>query len=90
MDTRNKPKVTNITTQGIMHNKDRKVIKLFQAITVLFLASFIPSLLLMTGITDSWFPTYAYFLNHFGNSVIYYFVDDEFRAEVLKNRIKCW
>ena len=80
------------TGTGKIPTKDRKVIKMFQAITALFLASFLPPLIVLTGINESWFFMYTYFINQFGNSVVYYFVDEEYREEVLriKTKLKCW
>ena len=75
--------------QEKIRSTDYKVMKMFLAITLLFVASFLPSILEITGITNSWFMMYTYFLNHFGNATVYFIVDKEFREEVfrLKNKI---
>ena len=63
-----------------------KTIKIFISVIILFLVAYIPSVFKMTNLVEEFFPImYAYFINHFGNPIIYYVIDDMFRKEV--NRV---
>ena len=78
-------KNTHVTKKsGKIQTRDRKVIKMFLVISLIFLASFLPAILKITLIVDSWFLMYTYFFNHFGNAVVYFMFDNEFRAEVVR------
>ena len=95
--TQDKIAVTSASTNDsatatTIRKRDRKVIKVFQALTVLFLASFLPLFLQLTNTIDNMLVLYPYFLNHFGNSIIYYVIDEEFRAEAnrIRYKMKFW
>ena len=69
-----------------------KTIKIFISVTILFLVAYIPSVFKMTNLVEDFFPImYAYFINHFGNPIIYYVMDEMFRKEVNRvvGKLKC-
>ena len=65
-----------------VQRRDIKVIKIFFCITLLFLVSFIPVLIRFLSLIDSFYIVYAYFINHFGNPIIYMYLDLSFRKKV--------
>ena len=88
-----RPQTQTVLAGKKQSNKlDEKMIKLFTGIAVLFLLSFLPLSLYMFYIVDSFHITYAWFINHFGNPVIYYVLDKSFRKEVKRIvfRVKFW
>ena len=66
-------------------HRDTKTIKMFIAIAVLFVVSFLPAVLMLLDIVNSFSVMYAYFINHFGNPIIYYIIDNQFREQVTKD-----
>ena len=71
---------------------DRKVIKIFVSITILFTLSFIPSILHLTRAVKYFPMIYAYFINHFTNPIIYYVIDINVRNDMnaLFRKFKFW
>ena len=71
---------------------DTKTVKLFISITVLFVLSFLPPILQLLETVNQFYIMYAYFINHFGNPVIYFIIDSNFREEFRQEVkiIKCW
>ena len=72
-------------SQSLSTGKERRSIKIFISMTLLFLISFIPYIFGLTGFFKSPFVLYLYFINHFGNSLIYFIIDSNFRNEA--NRV---
>ena len=68
--------------------KDKKIIKIFLAITLLYIFSFFPQLLVLLHVSDSLLITFTYFMNHFGNAIIYYIFDDAYQKEVKRVILK--
>ena len=71
---------------------NKKMIKIFAAITLLFVFSFAPCILFMFNIARPFHLMYAYFINHCGNPFVYYFLDKSFREEVksIFFRLRFW
>ena len=71
---------------------DTKTIKLCASLTLLFLLSFPPVLLNILQVTKSFFIVYLYFINHFGNPIIYCFVNTDFRTElfIISEKLQFW
>ena len=57
-------------------------VKVFVAVFLLYLFSYLPSFLLLSGKVENFFLVYTYFLNHVGNSICYYVINREFRKDV--------
>ena len=62
----------------------RKAVKIFLAITGLYIFSFTPVFLNFARLVDDFTINYIYFLNHIGNPIIYFIVDDTFRTHVVE------
>ena len=95
----NTPKITNELAQSDRKGNQRKgkpidtkTVKLFISITVLFVLSFLPPILQLLETVNQFYIMYAYFINHFGNPVIYFIIDSNFREEFRQEVkiIKCW
>ena len=71
-----------IQKQVKRNTMNRKIIKMFAAITMLFLLSFVPTLLFLFKVVTKFHVMYAYFLNHCGNPFVYYILDKSFRDKV--------
>ena len=62
---------------------NKQSLKMFGAITILFVLSFTPFMMVNTGITqDMFWLYYFYFMNHTCNPVIYYAINIKFRKDV--------
>ena len=88
---------TNLTRQDqdkIQSKTARKMhvqaIKIYTSIFLLFTLSLVSLLIIIESNNPSW--TYAYFLNHIGNPIIYYVFAPKFREKVNTycRRLRCW
>ena len=59
-------------------------VKVFIAVFLLYLFSYLPSFLILFGVVDNFVFVYTYFLNHVGNPICYYVINKEFRKDVHK------
>ena len=67
-------------------SRDTKTIKIFISISLLFVLSFLPSVLILLGfVSDFAVLFYAYFINHFGNPIVYFIIDKQFRDQLKKD-----
>ena len=57
-------------------------VKVFSAVLILYLASFLPPILVALDIISNFYVSYMYFLNHVGNPFCYYVINREFRKDV--------
>ena len=57
-------------------------VKVFIAVFLLYLFSYLPSFLILFGVVDNFVFVYTYFLNHVGNPICYYVINREFRKDV--------
>ena len=71
---------------------DRKIVKILISLTILFVLSYIPMILRLTKVIPDFSMMYVYFINHCGNPIIYFSLDDYFRKEmkIIANKFKCW
>ena len=69
-----------------------KTLKMFFAVTVIFVATYIPSICLMSRLTSSFYITYSVFIGNNSNFVVYLYFNAEFRKDVMKiwKRIKSY
>ena len=63
---------------------NKKLLKIFLTISLLFFVSFVPVFLAMTGVIHNFYVMYAYFINHFGNPIIYFYIDKSFRKDTYR------
>ena len=89
-----KPSKTDMTVQAESKKNERirtntqpteihiKVLKIYTAISLIFILSF--SFLFLVLITGQTLAAYGYFINHISNPVIYYMFVDKFREQVRK------
>ena len=89
---RNNTKVVSNTTKGGSKSLDRKTLKLFAGVTVLFLISFAPVTLQSFYIVNAFHINYACFINHVSNPIVYFCLDVAFRQEVIRlaAKLKFW
>ena len=67
-------------------SRDTKTIKIFIAISLLFVLSFLPSVLILFGFVNGFAVVfYAYFVNHFGNPIVYFIIDKNIREQLKKD-----
>ena len=59
-------------------------VKVFAAILVIFILSYLPTILVINQIFDNFYIAYLYFINHIGNPVAYYVINRQFRSDVNK------
>lgn len=57
-------------------------VKVCVALVLLLVVSYLPSILLHTGVVPYFSVTYMYFFNHIGNPVAYYVISKNFRRDV--------
>ena len=75
--------------------KSTKTVKVFLSLTLLFIISFVPTILGTLIFQEYYFLRYGYFINHFGNPIIYFLLDNVFRSEIysflekVKAKFKC-
>ena len=68
-----------------LDNRDTKAIKIFISISFLFIFTFVPKVLFLLGKVDSFGFVYAYFINYFGNPILYLIIDKHFRLPIKKD-----
>ena len=68
-----------------MDNRDTKTIKIDISISVLLIFTFVPKVLVLLGKVDSFGFVYAYFINYFGNPILYLIIDKHFRLPIKKD-----
>ena len=77
----------NVTNHG--NKKHVILMKVFAAITLLFLITHTPILLLSFRLTHNFYIMYIFFINHIGNPVVYFIMMKRFRKEVKVTCMKC-
>ena len=68
--------------------RDTKTIKIFIAVSFLFVFSFLPFLFIILDIFESFALVYVYFINHIGNPITYLIIDKQFREQIRIDTIK--
>ena len=78
--------------QPAARGKHVLMMKVFAAITFLFLVSYTPVVLLIVRATHNFHVLYMYFINHIGNPIVYLIFIKQFRADVkeIVMKMKCW
>lgn len=57
-------------------------VRIFIALFLLLIVSYIPTIAFTTGLVNQPMLTYLYFINHTGNPIAYYVINERFRKEV--------
>ena len=64
--------------------------KMFAAISLLFVLSYAPVLMVIVNVSNNFHILYVYLINHVGNPIIYFVVNEHFRKDVKKIWAKIW
>lgn len=70
------------STSNANRSKHITAVKVFIALFLILIVSYIPTRLVRSETAENFYVTYLYFVNHVGNPLVYYAINKTYRSDV--------